>query len=339
MYKIGLDAGHGMNTPGKRTPDGIHEWELNDKVRDKVVQYLKGYNVQFVFTDNDEGSIDESLASRVDKYMKANVDVFVSIHHNAYNGKWNDATGVEVYTDKNPTQKDIELAEAIYKNLPSYTGLKGRGIKRENWWVINQNRIPAVLCEGGFMDSNNDYKVITSEQGQDGYAKAVAEGLIAFLQLKKTDGDVTPVKPEPTPTEPDYTGTITYQAYTTSWLPEVNKCDNTPDGYAGIGKEPITGFRCRPQYGELIYEARQLSNHQWLGAVNSKDYNKNDGSSYAGLYGRKIDGIRIKSTRGYVDYRVKTIEDGWLPWCRGWGETGNLYAGIKGHTIIGIQMK
>lgn len=147
------------------------------------------------------------------------------------------------------------------------------------------------------------------------------------------------VTPQPKPTEPDYTGTITYQAYTTKWLPEVNKCDNTPDGYAGIGKEPITGFRCKPQYGELIYEARQLSNHQWLGAVNSKDYNKNDGSSYAGLYGRKIDGIRIKSTRGYVDYRVKTIEDGWLPWCRGWGETGNLYAGIKGHTIIGIQMK
>ena len=118
-------------------------------------------------------------------YVNQNVDVFVSIHHNAYNGKWNNATGVEIYTDKNPTSKDVELANAIYKNLPSYTGLKGRGIKKANFTVINQNQIPAVLVEGGFMDSNNDYKVIISENGQLAYAKAIVEGLIAFLNLSK----------------------------------------------------------------------------------------------------------------------------------------------------------
>lgn len=136
----------------------------------------------------------------------------------------------------------------------------------------------------------------------------------------------------------DCTGTITYQVFTNKWLSEVNKCDDTPNGYAGIGKEPIKAFRCKPQYGEIIYEARNLKG-RWLGAVSSKDYNANNGNSYAGMLDRPIDGIRIKSTKGFVDYRVKTIEDGWLPWCRGWGETGNLYAGIKGHTIIGVQMK
>lgn len=94
--------------------------------------------------------------------------------------------------DRNNTAKDMQLAELIYKNLPNYTGLKGRGIKKENWYVINQNKIPAVLVEGGFMDSNIDYKVITSESGQNGYAKAVAEGLIEFLGLKKSE--FTPVE-------------------------------------------------------------------------------------------------------------------------------------------------
>ena len=55
MIKIGLDAGHGLRTAGKQTPDGIKEWTLNDKVRDKVVYYLKDYDVEFIFTDNDEG--------------------------------------------------------------------------------------------------------------------------------------------------------------------------------------------------------------------------------------------------------------------------------------------
>ena len=136
----------------------------------------------------------------------------------------------------------------------------------------------------------------------------------------------------------DYTGTITYQAYTNKWLEEVKKCDNTPNGYAGIYKQPITAFRCKPQYGEIIYEAHELGG-KWLGAVNSKNYSDGSYNSYAGILGKKIDGIRIKSTKGYVDYRVHTIEDGWLDWARGFGDSGNSYAGIYGHTIDGIQMK
>lgn len=139
-------------------------------------------------------------------------------------------------------------------------------------------------------------------------------------------------------TEPDYTGIITYQAYTSYWLPAVRKCDNTPNGFAGIGNEPITAFRCKPAYGEIIYEAHKLGGG-WYGAVNSRDYNSNSINSYAGIPSQAIDLIRIKSTRGYVDYRVKTREDGWLPWVRGFGDRYYEYAGIVGHAIIGIQMK
>lgn len=185
LIKIGLDAGHGLNTAGKQTPDGIKEWVLNDKVRDKVVALLKDYDVEIIHADNDEGNVDESLASRLAKYKKEGVVAFVSIHHNAFTGSWNNATGVEVFTDKKATSKDTKLAECIYNRLVKYTGLKGRGVKKEDWYVINQSVIPAVLVEGGFMDSNIDYKVITSEAGQNAYAKAVAEGLIEFLGLEK----------------------------------------------------------------------------------------------------------------------------------------------------------
>lgn len=183
---IALDAGHGLKTPGKQTADGKYkEWTLNDKVRDYVVEILKGYDVKIIFTDGNEGTTDESLALRLNKYLNAKVDAFISIHHNANTGKWNSATGVEIFTDRNPTAADTKLAKAIYTRLVKNTGLKGRGIKKENWYVINQNRIPAVLVEGGFMDSKNDYAVITSSKGQKAYAEAVAYGVIEFLGLKK----------------------------------------------------------------------------------------------------------------------------------------------------------
>lgn len=137
----------------------------------------------------------------------------------------------------------------------------------------------------------------------------------------------------------NYTGVITYQVYTNGkWLSEVSKCDNSSNGYAGIYGKAISGFRCKPKYGEIIYEAHQLGG-KWLGAVNSKDYSKNNGSSYAGIYNKPIDGIRIKSTKGYVDYRVHIKGGKWLDWARGFGDSGNSFAGIYGKEIDGIQMK
>lgn len=185
--KIGIDCGHGLRTAGKQTPNGVKEWTLNDAVRDKIELILSDYDVELIYVDGGEGATDETLAQRVKTYVEAGVSAFVSIHHNAFTGKWNNATGVEVYVDRNFTARDRQLAEAIYGRLVKYTGLKGRGIKQANFYVINQNKIPAVLVEGGFMDGQSDYKVITSDKGQTAYAQAVAEGLIDFLGLTKLE--------------------------------------------------------------------------------------------------------------------------------------------------------
>ena len=134
-----------------------------------------------------------------------------------------------------------------------------------------------------------------------------------------------------------YTGTITYQGYTNEWLPEVNKCDNTPAGYIGIYGTPLTAFRCKPEHGELIYEVHTL-NGEWIGAVNSNDYSKGNGDSFAGYLGKPIDGIRIKSTEGWVRYRVHILGGDWLEWAEGFGDSANEYGGIYGQVIDGIQM-
>ena len=141
------------------------------------------------------------------------------------------------------------------------------------------------------------------------------------------------------PISGDYTGVITYQAYTNKWLPEVNKCDNTDLGYAGIGNEPITGIRAKAQYGKIYIKSRTTDGN-WLEEVSSDNYSDGSCNSYSGILGKPIDLVKIRSTKGYVSYRVKTIEDGWLEWVDSRTATGNnSYAGIHNHKIIGIQMK
>lgn len=237
--KIGLDAGHGLKTAGKQTPDGIKEWTLNDKVRDKIVAILKDYDIEIINTDNDEGNVDEKLTARRVMYVNAKVDAAASIHHNAFKGTWGKATGVGVYVDKNCTVEDMRLAEAIYKRLVEYTGLKGRGIKKENFTVINQNKVPAVLVEGGFMDSTIDHPIITSEEGQLAYARAVAEGLIEFLDLKK--------KTKKTTTSSTKSSKYVNNSKVKSWqivMNKVYKCKLETDGSFG----PISQEKANKHY-------------------------------------------------------------------------------------------
>ena len=217
--KIGLDAGHGLKTPGKQTPDGIKEYELNDKVRDKEVAILKDYVDEIINVDNDEGNVDESLTSRRNMYINAKVDVFISNHHNANKGKWGKHTGIEVYVDKNATKEDLELAQLVHDKLAKYTGLKGRGVKRANFTVINQNKVTAILVEGGFMDSTIDHPIITSEKGQEAYARAVAESIIEYYGLKKKTQETNTV-----------VAGVTVSHYTVKI--------NSSDGFLNVRNEP-----------------------------------------------------------------------------------------------------
>lgn len=140
--------------------------------------------------------------------------------------------------------------------------------------------------------------------------------------------------------EPDYTGIITYQVCckANGWLPEVKKCSNTADGFGGIGFDPICCVRAKPQYGIITLQAHTLGGG-WNEPVSSEDYGNGSTNSYGGILGKPMDMIKIKSSKGWVKYRVKTKEDGWLPWVDSRTQTGaESYAGIAGREIIAVQM-
>lgn len=325
---IAIESGHGLYTRGKETPNGIKEWLISDKVRDKVVEFLAPYNCDFLHTDNDEGIIDESLTNRLNRYIVAGAAVFVSLHHNAFTGDWNNATGVEVYTDMKPTDEDIELANLIHQKMVEYTGLKGRGVKRANFTVINQNKIPAVLCEGGFMDGTNDYKIITSDEGQTAYARAVAESLIQFLNLKKKSE-----LNDSSDTEKEDKISVTYQVWDTvhkKWLSNVKDLED----YAGIFGNDICALYAHLSKGNIIYKVHTKGG-RWLPEVKNRE-------DYAGIFNKPIDGLMMRTDTGKTIHYAVHLRDRnkWLPFVTGYdeGDYHNGYAGILGQTIDAIKI-
>ncbi|PAE20567.1 N-acetylmuramoyl-L-alanine amidase [Bacillus sp. 7504-2] len=181
--KIMLDAGHGYNTPGKRSPDGMREYEFNRVVANETKAILETYkDVVIYFSHSD--TKDVSLQERTDKANRLAVDCFVSIHANAYGTGWNEVSGIETYIYTSKPKIASALADKVQKNLAVATGLQDRGVKEASFHVLRATKMTAILVECGFMTNKEDLKLLRSNLYRKTCAEAIAKGLREQYQLQ-----------------------------------------------------------------------------------------------------------------------------------------------------------
>lgn len=185
LTKIFIDAGHGINTPGKRTPDNEREWTFNNIVAIAFENRMKEYEgVSLTRTDDRTGKSDIPLATRTNAANKANADIYISFHHNAFQSKWGTHTGVEIYYSKGSV-KGLALAKAVQPALVKAYGLRDRGLKTNNFHITRETKMPAILIEGGFMDSSIDIKKLRDKKVLENAGILIADAVASHLKLKK----------------------------------------------------------------------------------------------------------------------------------------------------------
>lgn len=196
MMKIALDAGHGIHTAGKRTPDGEREWSFNDKVLRACIAKLNTYqDVEIKRLDDPTGQSDVPLAIRTNTANLWKADALVSIHHNANAGIWGSHGGVETYVqEKTASKASKDLAAAIQPRIVQAMGLRDRGVRTSNLHMTRESRMPAILTEGGFMDSTTDIDSLRNDAKLKAQGEAIADGLANYFSLKLKAG--TPSKGE-----------------------------------------------------------------------------------------------------------------------------------------------
>lgn len=234
MITVVLDAGHGYNTPGKRTPNDVREWYLNSNVCNHVENKLKEYeNIQIKRVDDTTGNTDVSLTDRMNKVKQIMPDLFISVHHNANTSQWGTWTGVEAYAHPLAPQLDKDLATKASKYLSEHTGLKNRGMKTADYQVLRQcpSAVPGILIEGGFMDSTIDEPVITS-WGQEAYADAIVQLLVEYFKLQKKV--VVPVEPAPNEPEKEIWYRVICGSYTNRTTADSVKAKLESQGHTGV---------------------------------------------------------------------------------------------------------
>ena len=198
MIKIGIDAGHGMNTPGKRTPDDEREWHFNNIVLYAFEQEMKKYKgVETRRFDDYTGKTDISLSARTNTSNKWGADYFISFHHNALAGKWGNHGGTEIFVYEKASKESVNFANALLPTLVSSTGLRNRGVKKGNLHMVRETNCPAILIEVGFMDSYTDIKLLrdTKKLANVGTQLAITTANYLKLTLKES-APIVSNKPE-----------------------------------------------------------------------------------------------------------------------------------------------
>lgn len=191
--KIMLDAGHGYETPGKRSPDGLREFEFNNAVVEFSRKLLSDYqDVEVMLAHDPTGKIDISLDKRVEFANRGGADVYVSIHANAFGSDWNDANGIETYVHTSKPEEALELAQKVQNGLVAATGRKNRGVKTSEFYVLNKTKMTAILVECGFMTNKEEASLLKSNQYRLKCAEAIVKSLVQQYKLKPK---AKPVKP------------------------------------------------------------------------------------------------------------------------------------------------
>ena len=176
MAKIAIDAGHGGADPGA-VYQGRQEKDDNLKLALAVGERLQNSGLDVYYTRTED-----IYQTPYQKAMAANesgADFLVSLHRNS-SEYTNQYTGVETLIyDKNGEK--AEIAEDINEELENI-GFRNNGVKiRPGLVILRRSKMPAVLVESGFINSEEDNRLFDEEF--DRIADAIADAILKNFSL------------------------------------------------------------------------------------------------------------------------------------------------------------
>jgi N-acetylmuramoyl-L-alanine amidase len=194
--KICIDPGHGGSDPGA-TGFGLEEKELNLDKALKLRDWLDldtqdtagGHDWEEVLMTRTTDT-DVSLAARSSYANSNGVDRFISIHHDAFSDSSANGSSTHLYPEAGSTTEDY--GQKVHEELISHGELKDRGVRYNNFHVLRETSMPAVLTEGGFISNQSDASIISKASWQD----EVAKGFLHALQRHYGEDAYTPSSAE-----------------------------------------------------------------------------------------------------------------------------------------------
>jgi len=170
MSKIYWDKGHRNSSADYgASANGLREADLVHKIVDYAMTYLNQHYTGFEQRTNRINDEVKSLKQRTDEANKWGADLYISVHINAAGGQ-----GFETFIYTNAPASTIATQNVFHTEIllgmRTVGNISDRGKKRNNFHVLRETNMNAILTENLFIDSSD-----ASYLKQESFLKATGE--------------------------------------------------------------------------------------------------------------------------------------------------------------------
>ncbi|WP_421380096.1 SH3 domain-containing protein [Bacillus salacetis] len=170
-----IDPGHGGHDSGTIGYRGTLEKELTLSTSQILYDLLRNAGADVKMTRSDDTYY--SLNTRVALAHYHDSDAFISIHYDSIND-----SSIKGYTSYYYHAYQKELSQTILDSLAGTLSSRNRGLKKGDYYVIRENRQPAVLLELGYLSNPSEEASVTTHSFQDMAARSIYNGLNDYFR-------------------------------------------------------------------------------------------------------------------------------------------------------------
>lgn len=176
--KIAVDAGHGGKESGAIGCCGDKEKDINLAISKNLQQELISRGADVVMTRDKD--IDLSLQDRVKFVKDKNAELLISVHANAIpdGSDPNKNRGTSVYYFNNQAK---DLADSILTSMTTELCTQNDKVRQGSLALTRPTASVSVLIEVAYIINPDDYALLTDKCFQARCAKAIADGIEAYL--------------------------------------------------------------------------------------------------------------------------------------------------------------
>lgn len=150
--KIGLRGGHSANCIG--AVGIVNEYQQMQEFFKYISKVLTSYGHTVIDCNSNGYTANVELSEGAAKANNTSVDLFLSLHMNAFDGNGN---GTEALVSSE-NSKALSYAEKLCENF-SQLGFKNRGVKFQKLYEMNHVIAPNIIFEICFCDSQKDVEI------------------------------------------------------------------------------------------------------------------------------------------------------------------------------------
>ena len=121
----------------------------------------------------------EELEARCEIANRADADIFLSIHADAFTNP--EVKGTTAYYYTKGSAQSRRLADSVRTALIDSIGTVDRGTQTCNFYVVKHTDMPAILVEISFISNPDEERMMNSEAGIKKIAQGIADGIADYF--------------------------------------------------------------------------------------------------------------------------------------------------------------